>query len=155
MAEEVPKHPRILVLGYGNPGREDDGLGPAVAAEIERRALPGVVTGNNYQLVVEDAVDVAEADIVWFVDAARIGCEPFEAKPLAPAQNISVSSHAVSPEVILTLAQRYYEKTPQAYLMGIRGYNFEFAEGLSAPAQANLRAALDHLTAAIRNAACR
>ena len=25
---------RTLVLGYGNPGRQDDGLGPAVAAGI-------------------------------------------------------------------------------------------------------------------------
>jgi hydrogenase maturation protease len=28
--------PRVLVIGYGNPGRQDDGLGPAAAAEIEK-----------------------------------------------------------------------------------------------------------------------
>ncbi|MBV8574206.1 MAG: hypothetical protein JOZ58_04080, partial [Acetobacteraceae bacterium] len=35
--------PRVLVLGYGNPGRQDDGLGPAAVAEIDRRAFPGVL----------------------------------------------------------------------------------------------------------------
>src|SRR5450432_1649313 len=54
--------PRILVIGYGNPGREDDGLGPAAAAEIERLGRPGVSVRGNYQLVLEDAADVAEAD---------------------------------------------------------------------------------------------
>jgi hydrogenase maturation protease len=29
---------RVLVLGYGNPGRQDDGLGPAAVAEIEKMA---------------------------------------------------------------------------------------------------------------------
>ena len=32
----------MLLLGYGNPGRLDDGLGPALAAQVERLALPGV-----------------------------------------------------------------------------------------------------------------
>ena len=26
----------VLLIGFGNPGRLDDGLGPALAAEIER-----------------------------------------------------------------------------------------------------------------------
>ena len=31
-----------VVIGLGNPFRRDDGIGPAVAAEIGRRQLPGV-----------------------------------------------------------------------------------------------------------------
>jgi hydrogenase maturation protease len=141
---------RILVLGYGNPAREDDGLGPAVVAEIERLALPGVVTCDNYQLVVEDAFDIAESDVVWFVDAARTGAEPFEIRPLSPASEISLTSHMVTPDVLLALAERYCGKAPEAHLMGIRGYTFEFAEGMSERACANLRQAVAHLIEAIR-----
>ncbi len=138
---------RILILGYGNPGRQDDGLGPAVVAEIERLGLPGVITQDNYQLVIEDAADVAEANAVWFVDAARTGAEPFEIQPLEPARDIAFSSHAVKPEVILALAQRFCGRAPEAWLLGIRGYEFAFIEELTDGARENLRKAVAALAA--------
>ena len=140
---------RILVLGYGNPGRQDDGLGPAAVAEIERMALPGVIAHDNYQLVIEDAVEVAEADAVWFVDAAKTGAEPYEIHRLAPANDIAFSSHEVKPEVILALARRYCGKAPEAWLLGIRGYEFEFTEQLTGRAQENLRQAVAVLVNAV------
>ena len=33
-------HGTVLLLGYGNPGRLDDGLGPALAAQVECLACP-------------------------------------------------------------------------------------------------------------------
>ncbi len=83
---------RVLVLGYGNPGRQDDGLGPAAAAEIEKLDWPGVTVCDNYQLVIEDAIDIAEHDVVWFVDAARTGAEPYEVRALSPAFDIAFTS---------------------------------------------------------------
>ena len=38
---------RTLLLGWGNPGRLDDGLGPALAETIERLALPGLTVGTR------------------------------------------------------------------------------------------------------------
>ncbi len=140
---------RVLILGYGNPGRQDDGLGPAVVAEIERLGLPGVVAQDNYQLFIEDAADVAEADTVWFVDAARTGAEPFEIRRLEPAQDIAFSSHQVKPEVILALAKRYCGRAPEAWLLGIRGYEFAFIEELTGRARENLRQAVAALANAL------
>jgi hydrogenase maturation protease len=138
--------PRILVIGYGNPGREDDGLGPAAAAEIERLGRPGVSVRDNYQLVLEDAADVAEADVVWFIDAARTGPEPFEIRRLAPAASSSFTSHLAKPETILAIAERYYGRSPEAWLLGIRGYAFDnFHERLSERARDNLRQAVTHI----------
>lgn len=129
---------RVLVLGYGNPGRQDDGLGPAAAAAIEAMGWPGVTVSDNYQLVLEDALDVAQHDVVWFVDAARSGAEPFELRRVAPAFDLSFTSHLVAPEMLLALAEHYYGKRPEAYLLGIRGYAFDFLEGLTARARDNL-----------------
>lgn len=140
---------RVLVLGYGNPGRQDDGLGPALAAEIARAGLPGVTVCDNYQLVIEDALEVAAHDVVWFVDASLNGPEPFELREIAPANEIAFNSHAVKPEVILALADTYCGARPVAYLMGIRGYEFAFAEGLTERAGENLRAAAVHVAGAI------
>ncbi len=142
---------RILVLGYGNPGRQDDGLGPAIVAEIEGLAWRNVTAHDNYQLNIEDAIDVAEHDIVWFVDAARAGPAPYSVSDLSPASGIEFTSHLVRPEVILAIARQYYGGSPRAFLVGIRGYEFEFLEELTMEAKHNLRAALAMLGERIRS----
>ncbi len=143
--------PRVLVLGYGNPGRQDDGLGPAAAAEIGKLGWPGVTACDNYQLVIEDALEIAEHDVVWFVDAARCGAEPYEVRPLSAASDIAFTSHLVKPEALLAIADQYYGKSPEAYLVGIRGYEFEFLEGLTDRASSNLAQAVALIRGRISN----
>ena len=133
---------RVLVLGYGNPGRQDDGLGPAAAAEIARLAWPQVSVQDNYQLVIEDAADIAEHDVVWFVDAARSGAEPYAIRALAAVPDLEFTSHLLKPETLLAIVEQYYGRSPDAYLLGIRGYEFEFFEGLTERASGNLTEAI-------------
>jgi hydrogenase maturation protease len=140
------REPRVLVLGYGNPGRQDDGLGPAAVAEIERFGWPNLTAFENYQLNIEDAVDVAAHDVVWFVDAAKTGPSPYAVLDVSPAANIEFTSHIVRPEAILAIASRCYGASPQAFVLAIRGYEFEFIEALTPGAEENLRAALAMLT---------
>jgi hydrogenase maturation protease len=143
---------RVLVLAYGNPGRRDDGLGPALAAALEELHLPNVRIDVDYQLTVEDAAAIAAHDVVVFVDADCRGAEPFSWQAVAPGASASFSSHSVSPPGVLSLARELFAATPRAYLLGIRGYEFnEFGEGLSAPAQHNWAAALDFLTPLLRD----
>ena len=134
--------PRILVIGYGNPGRQDDGLGPAAAAEIEALGWPTVTTLDNYQLVLEDAVELAAHDIVWFVDAARGGDAPCAIDALSPVLDITFTSHLLKPEALLAIAAQQFGRAPEAYLVSIRGYEFDFMEGLSDRARSNLAAAI-------------
>lgn len=137
---------RILVIGYGNPGRQDDGLGPAVAAAMGQLGWSHLTAFDAYQLNIEDAIDVADHDVVWFVDAAKVGPSPYAVTDLAPAFETDFTSHLVRPEVVLALAQHYYGKTPRAFLLAIRGYAFEFVEELTAPAAENMRLAVSMLT---------
>ena len=141
---------RVLVLGYGNPGRQDDGLGPAAIAEIESMGLPNLTAFDNYQLNIEDAMDVAEHDIVWFVDATKAGPSPYAVRDLAPSSMIDFTSHIVHPEAILAIARQYYGKSPAAFLLAIRGYEFEFVEELTPGATDNLGVALAMLIDRIR-----
>ena len=134
---------KILVLAYGNPGRRDDGLGPALAAALERLDLPGVTIDSDYQLTVEDAAAIAEHDVVVFADADCAGPEPFTFRRVVPEAGVGFSSHSVSPQGVLGLAAGLLGAQPTGYVLGIRGYEFnEFGEGLSARAEANLAAAL-------------
>jgi len=143
----------LLVYGYGNPGRRDDGLGVRFAEAIEALGLPGVTIDSDYQLVVEDAVEVARHDAVLFADADAAGPGPFFVKRIGPAApGVGFSSHSVRPEALLTMARDHFQREPEAWLLGIRGYEFdEFGEGLSDAATANLAAAIEALASRIRD----
>jgi hydrogenase maturation protease len=145
-AADLPNPARILLIGYGNPGRQDDGLGPAVAAEMAKLGLAHLTVYDCYQLNIEDAIDVAEHDAVWFVDASKVGESPYALAALSPAFELDFTSHFVRPEVVLALAQHYYGKSPRAFLLGIRGYEFEFVEQLTLGAAENMRHAVAMLT---------
>lgn len=129
----------MLLIGYGNPGRGDDGLGPAFAERIEQAGLSGVTVMVDYQLTVEHAFDVAEAGQVVFADALIGGDGPFRFAPAHPVIDADITSHNLSPEAVLTLARTLYDATPEAHVMGIAGQAFgEVREGLSGPALGNL-----------------
>lgn len=136
----------ILIMGYGNPAREDDGLGPAAAEYIESLSLDGVTADANYQLSIEDAAEVAEHDCSVFVDAAVEGEEPFYFKRLTPDTVWQFTSHSVNPETVAALAKDLFGAGKECYLLGIRGYSFEmFKEGLTEKAAANLEKAKEFL----------
>jgi hydrogenase maturation protease len=133
---------RVLVLGYGNPGRQDDGLGPAAAAGIDNLGWPNLSAFDNYQLNIEDALEVAAHDVVWFVDASKTCPPPYEVHEVVPSLNIDFTSHLLRPETVLAIARKCYGGAARAHLLAIRGYEFEFIEALTAKASENLQAAL-------------
>lgn len=139
----------LLVYGYGNPGRQDDGLGVALVEQLEIWALakkiPNLVFDSNYQLNAEDALAIAESQAVVFVDATGEGPEPWGFRRLEPRAEIAFSTHAMAPESVLALAAELYEQRPPAWLLAIRGYEWEPNETPTAVAQANGAAALDFL----------
>jgi hydrogenase maturation protease len=132
---------RILVYGYGNPGRQDDGLGPAMVDRLEAEPIPGVATDSNYQLQVEDAMAVSESDTVIFVDASVSGDAPFVWSSLEPERGAAFTTHAVSPGSVLALCRDLYGRSARAYVLAIRGFGWEFTEGLTPMAERNLEAA--------------
>lgn len=143
---------RILVIGYGNPGRLDDGLGPAFAEAVEALGLPHVTVEADYQLTVEDAEAVARHDLVIFADAAVDAPTPCYLRRVEPEASVSFTTHSVSPAAVLGLARELFGATAEGWLLGIRGVAFAaFGEGLSPEARANLRAALELVEPILRS----
>jgi hydrogenase maturation protease len=138
---------RILVIGYGNPGRGDDGLGPALARRLEAMHLPEVSVESDYQLSIEHAAMAAEHDVVVFADAALDATGPFYFRPLAASlASTAFSSHGISPAEVLRLAGSCFNSFPNGYLLGIRAHEMDdFYEGLTTGAEHNLELALQHL----------
>ena len=129
----------MLLIGYGNAGRGDDGLGVAFAERISRAGLAGCLFDIDYQLTVEHAAQVAEADTVLFVDALMGGDAPYRFTRVQADSAADLASHSLQPQAVLALAEMLYGKAPDAFVLGISGESFgEMAEGLSTTAQRNL-----------------
>jgi hydrogenase maturation protease len=140
----------VLILGYGNPGRRDDGLGPALADAAIAMGIEGVTVVNATQLHVEHAALIAEHDVAILADADVSCPAPFVFRPLEAREEVPFTTHLLSPEVLLTLAHRYYDAKARGYLLGIRGYEFDgFGEELSERARKNLDAAVRFLGRAL------
>ncbi|MCK5037058.1 MAG: hydrogenase maturation protease [Candidatus Sabulitectum sp.] len=134
---------KVLIIGYGNPGRLDDGLGPVFAEEMEKLQLEGVTVDSNYQLAVEDSAAIAEHDFVVFVDADVSGPAPFHFEHVVPKHHMSFSSHSISADALMAMAEDLLSSKADAYMLGIRGYEFnEFGERISPEARKNLDDAL-------------
>lgn len=139
---------KMLIYGYGNPGRLDDGLGPAFAERMQALDLAGVMVESNYQLNIEDADTISSYDCVVFVDASVDAAPPFSFEPLERREAmVGFSSHSITAESLLGLADQLFSATPEAYMLGIRGYEFnDFGERLSNQALLNLRESVRFLS---------
>jgi len=140
---------KIMIYGYGNPGRQDDGLGIAFSNAIEEwvkeNGLDGYTFDNNYQLNIEDAELISDKDIVIFADASVEDIPEFCVSMVDGTKDVSFTTHAASPGYIVQLCQEIFGKAPPTYLVHIKGYTWEFDEGLSDNATINLKLALDHI----------
>lgn len=138
--------PRILLIGYGNPGRGDDGLGPALAAAIEAQAMARVTIEIDYQLTVDHAGLIAAHDVVVFADAMMGLPVPYRFSEIGSAIPAALGSHQVTPEAAMALAALLFGQRPPAWMLAIAGDAFgEVSEGLSPRAEDNLARALTFL----------
>jgi hydrogenase maturation protease len=142
----VAKSNKILLIGFGNPACGDDGLGPALAEIIESRNFPSVTVDCDYQLTVEDSNQAAQNDIVIFADASVNCGEPFSFEPVIAKESESFSSHSVEPCEVMGLAEKLFNSTAKAYMLCIRGYDFEqFKENMTEKAKSNLAKAVEFI----------
>ncbi len=133
----------ILLIGFGNPGRLDDGLGPALVERLRSRGFESLTLESAYQLAVEHAALVARHPVVVFADASLTGPEPFTVSRLAPVvDSAGFTTHSLEPRGVLGLALQLYGARPVGISLAIRGYSFDgFGEFLDARALRNLEAA--------------
>lgn len=128
----------ILVYGFGNIGRQDDGLGVLCAERLEKELGDAVNVEVNFQLNAEDALTVSEHSLVVFVDASTATDEAYAMEELKPDEAIAFSTHAMSPQAILSFSQEMYKSLPEAHLLHIKGYEWEFGLPLTSQAEKNL-----------------
>lgn len=146
---------KILIYGYGNPGRQDDGLGNVFIEFLEEwvkeQKLEGFEFDSNYQLNIEDAAAVADKDLVIFVDASTEDIKNYILTPIDASTKVAFTTHSASPGYIVGLSKKLYNKFPPTYLLHIKGYEWDFKEGLSKQAKQNLLGSLKMMKEKLKN----
>ena len=138
---------RILIVGYGNPSRQDDGVGLAVVNGLRLRLGLSSLVGSQdgfdelgravdtvflQQKAPELAETLSQYGRVVFVDA-HVGAFPEAIRRVAvrAGSDHAMVSHHVGPSGLLEIARRLYGNVPEAELISIRGHSFDFGESLS------------------------
>jgi len=128
---------RTIIIGYGNPLREDDGMGWRAAELLEQKLPAGdAELIECHQLTPELAASIQGASMVLFLDAA-CDCAP-GAVSLEPvrAEGAVVWSHHLTPGQLLTLSNQLNGHIPTAFLIRGGVESMELREGLTALGEA-------------------
>ncbi len=129
---------RVLVLGLGNPLRGDDGIGPRVVAELNRRGLPAGVTaldGGSGGLNLLQVMEGWERVVV--VDAADMGKRPGEFVRFTPDEvelvegENHLSFHNAGLTEALALARALDHPLPPLVIFGVQPERIGWGKGLS------------------------
>jgi len=155
-----PAPHQVLVVGYGNPLRGDDGVGQEVAealwaARATSPDLNGATFVWSHQLTPEIALDVARSGFVVFVDAASDGqaagsvtvraLAPWEDGPAGadagvpggclPTSRLGAAAGGcwqdLSPEALVSLARDLYGSAPPAVLVTVSVGDLQLGSRLS------------------------
>ncbi len=135
---------KILLIGIGNSGRSDDGLGWAFLDSIHDTLTGEFDLEYRYQLQIEDAELISNYDVVYFIDAHLDQfAQGYQLDRCLSIRTEHFSTHQLDPRTVVYLCESIYNKHPETYTLGISGKEFELKIGLSADAERNLSNALD------------
>jgi hydrogenase maturation protease len=108
---------QILVIGYGNTLRGDDGAGVAAAKRIAER-FPQVDVMTVHQLQPELAETITWYDTVFFIDAS-VSVREIQITALAPEQEPRPGgTHATTPAMLVALSSELYSRRPDNVFLG-------------------------------------
>lgn len=128
----------VLIVGYGNGLRSDDGIGRAVAERLaDDPRLAGSTVLSLHQLTPELAVDISRARVVVLIDAV-LGGRPGEITVgrITPAVASTVAStasftHHLDAASLVALATGLFGGDPLVHLVTIAGASMDVGDGLT------------------------
>lgn len=137
---------KLLILGYGNPDREDDGVAWHILRALTIRL--GLTSPESYeeefpevapidfafhlQLTPEMAEDISAYEHVCFVDAHTGNIpEPVRLINVQSEFQASPFTHHLTPQSLLSMCETIYGAKPDAALLSVLGHRFLFSRQLS------------------------
>lgn len=134
-----------IIIGIGNTSRGDDGLGWQFLEELRARKFDGWELIERYQLNVEDAELIQEAETLVFVDSYNGKLERgYLLEECHARVDFEYTTHALNPCAVLALSENLYKAKPTTFVMKIQGFEWGLGKELSSRARTNLDKALDY-----------
>jgi hydrogenase maturation protease len=136
----------VLVVGYGNPLRTDDGFGWHVAERLAADPrLDGVAVLRRHQLTPELALDVSAAGLVVLIDASHgPPAGTFTVTRTEQAGGAGTTwSHHLTPPSLVALAHELYGQAPDVFLVSCGVKSLEMGDTLSPVVEAALPKVVD------------
>jgi len=123
----------LLVIGYGNPLRTDDGIGQILVKRLaDRLRSPAVRIITTHQLTPELAEPISRASMAIFVDACEgertgaVACQT-----VVPEATGGGFTHHATPASLLTSSRELYGNSPAGLIVTIVGGSFDYGTELS------------------------
>lgn len=129
----------VLVIGYGNSLRRDDGAGLILAEKLaaywkaQGRQVE-LITAHQLEPEMAEHIAAIGAAAVVFVDAEAAtteGPRQIRLSPIPKGDNSPSLGHHFSPSLLMLYAMQLYGCTADAWLLTAPGYDFGHGEGLS------------------------
>jgi hydrogenase maturation protease len=136
----------VLVIGYGDSLRSDDGVGWHAAGRLAADPrLIGARILARHQLVPELAEDISRATLVVLVDASADG-DPgsVSIRRVRPSPaGLAIWSHHLDPETLAGVAVALYGAVPPMVLVSVAAGSFAEGDRLSAALERALPEVVD------------
>jgi hydrogenase maturation protease len=141
----------ILIFAIGNESRGDDAIAPLLLRRLAEWLETKDIAGRfelleDFQLQVEHATDMVGRELVLFIDAGMDTPAPYTFFRTQSNDSRTLFSHAITPEAVLSTYQQVYQHPPPpAFVLCIRGDQFELGEPPSPEAGQRMELAMGFL----------
>ena len=151
IAHALKNIPKTLLIGYGNPDREDDGVAwhilkglakyfaidfPDALSEEIVNSHPKLHFLFDLQLIPEMSYDMKDFDRICFIDAHTGALEnDLNFQILERKFQKSPLTHHMTPQTVLSILDSTFDVQPEAVLISVRGFQFGFSNKLSIKTQ--------------------
>ena len=142
----------VVVFAVGNPSRGDDAIGPELCGRLAQwLEIEGISHQfeliEDFQLQIEHAMDLQGRQLALFIDAGTKTPAPFTFQRIAAATGIAHTTHELPPEAVLQVYRQTEAcEPPPAFVLCVRGEEFELGEPLTAAAEDHVSETLSLLT---------
>lgn len=148
----------VLIFAVGNESRGDDALAPLLLRRLDswlqkEGRSAGFELIEDFQLQVEHVTDMSGRQMILFMDAGMDTLEPYAFYRTHASASLAPFSHALTPDAVLAVyPQIYHEAPPPAFVLCIRGEQFELGSPLSPTAEKRLEVTMDFMQRLLLNA---
>jgi len=144
----------LYLVGFGNPQRRDDGIGPYIV-----RQLKSILKSYNKIgfLIVHHpepsiVAELQRAGRILFVDATmKALTKGWQMNRIEPELDmLPYTTHHFTPMVILGIMRMLYGQSPPAWVLTVEGCDFGFGRSLTSTAKERARAAISTIVGFVR-----